>query len=72
MKNHKEILSKIVELENQLEEKRQNIHNAGGQNLDMVNEPLFNQTQALRWVMDIGVDEVIDEIDIEFIKLKEE
>ena len=67
MKDYKEILSKIVELENQLEEKRQNIKSAGWQNLDMVNEPLFNQAQTLRWVLDIGIDREIDEMDLELV-----
>jgi len=67
MKNHKEILSKIVELENQLHEKRANIKLGGWQNLDMVNEPLFNQAQTLRWVLDIGIDEEIDEMDLDLI-----
>jgi len=67
MKNYKEMLDKIVEIENQLQDKRENIRVAGGQNLDMVNEPLFNQAQTLRWVLDISVDEEIDEMDLKLI-----
>ena len=55
------MVNKIFELENELEEKIQNISGAGGQNLDLVNEPLFNQAQTLRWVLDIGLNEEIDE-----------
>jgi hypothetical protein len=65
MKDYKIILAKIVELENQLQEKRHNEKIGRGQNLDMVNEPLFNQAQALRWALDISVNEDIDELDIE-------
>ncbi len=62
MEDFKTILCKIYQLENELEDKRQNIYNAGGQNLDLVNEPLFNQAQALRWVLKIRLDEI--DIDI--------
>lgn len=64
MKPYRLILFKIVELEKKLKDKRQVIKNSGGQNLDLINEPLFNQAQALRWALDIGLDEELDEIDI--------
>lgn len=67
MKEYKEILSKIVELENALEEKRQNTNSSENENIRLVNEPLYNQAQALRWVLNIGIDEKIDELDIELL-----
>ena len=67
MKDYNAILRKIVELENQLKEKRQNIKLAGWQNSDLVNEPLFNQAQTLRWVLDIEVNKQIDEMDIQLM-----
>ena len=67
MKHHSIVLRKIVELENKLNEKREIIFSADGQNLDMDNEPLFNQVKALLWALDISSDESIDELDIELL-----
>jgi hypothetical protein len=67
MKEYKAILNMILTLENELEAKRQSVKIGGGQNLDLVNEPLYNQAQALRWVLNIELDEKIDEIDIELV-----
>lgn len=67
MKDYNDIMKNIVKIENELNEKRLNINEGRGQNLDLVNEPLFNQAQALRWVLDLSIDEEIDEIDIDLL-----
>lgn len=68
VKEPKAILNFLYTLERELEIKRQNIKLGGWQNLDLVNEPLYNQAQTLRWVLGIGLDEEIDEIDLELNK----
>jgi hypothetical protein len=56
MRDQEEIKQKIIELENNLRNYREIIKSAKGQNKDLANEPLFNQAQALRWVLDIGIE----------------
>ena len=68
VKEPKTILNFIRTLEDELDIKRQNIKAGGWQNLDLVNEPLYNQAQALRWVIGIEFDEIIDDIDIQLNK----
>lgn len=65
VKDHKVILKKIYDLERKLEEFRSNVRSGGCQNKDLVNEPLYNQAQALRWTLGIELDEEIDEIDLD-------
>jgi len=62
MKERKEIIKKIIKLERELKEERQNNILLGNRNLSLVNEPLYNQTQALRWALSISLDEQVDAV----------
>lgn len=57
MKTRNEIINKTLELNELLKKKRDNIKLAGGQNSDLANEPLFNQIQALKWVLCLDEEE---------------
>lgn len=51
MRTETEIINKIIILQNRLDTLRRNIKMAGGYNKDLSNEPLFNQIESLKWVI---------------------